>query len=553
MTTSWMLGLLIPLLMGLSGFLHAGDTLDQSDQMDPNEYLVSGNGAYRFYLQGDGNLVLRDWSSRKSLWSAGTHGQGGTRLKLQGDGNLVLYTNSGRAVWSSKTHRTDASRLVVQNDGNLVLYSDSGRARWATDTAQGSGDTGGGDTSDEMAEVLKQIRARSGTIILDWDNTIDIDSDYNLGRTAPQWLRAFAIAGVDAWLVTGNGNDERIEAAVLSELSPDYHAYWKNVLRNKAYYGEATGEKEDKYERIVGNRAKWQFMIVDDAGANIRDFETVTNGQGYLYEPDNGYAGYDEFLSHQKRFLNQLAAGGNDSSGSGTIQHIGTTEVWDSNGQSVTIDRPSGTRSGDLMVLFLHRTDDLLPFAVSGWKRGAECYKEDNGYQCLTVDDCSSRDGNFCDRFDGKYRGRDLAQVMLYRTAGSSEPDSYRFDLNKDSSGHPGWAILTTLRGASTSNPVRDWSHRGCDKNADSLFPSVDGRKGDLLLLSQSFDDAVSRSKFGAPDGTSTFGYVSNSDEAGFLFGGMLLKDGETGERKTHGDGASSCKDALVSITIRPN
>ena len=210
-----------------------------------------------------------------------------------------------------------------------------------------------------------------------------------------------------------------------------------------------------------------------------------------------------------------------------------------------------GVEVGHHARVVLAHVDDHLPFAVSGWTRGAECYKEDNGYQCHTVADCTSRSGNFCDRFDGKYRGRDLAQVVFYKRAGSNEPGSYSFNLNKDSSGHPGWAILTTLRGANTTSPIRDSAHRGCDGNSDSLFPSVYGKKGDMLLLSQSFDDAVSQSRFGAPDGMSTFGYVSNSDEAGFLFGSVLDRDGESGERKTRGEGASSCKDALVSVTIK--
>ncbi|MDX5297342.1 MAG: hypothetical protein LPK85_00175, partial [Gammaproteobacteria bacterium] len=235
------------------------------------------------------------------------------------------------------------------------------------------------------------------------------------------------------------------------------------------------------------------------------------------------------------------------------ISHVGTTQVWDRDGLGLSVNRPSGTRAGDLMVLVLHRTDDLLPFAVSGWTRRAECYKEDNGYQCLNVSDCTSSSGGFCTRFQSKYRGRDLAQVVFTKTAGSSEPSSYTFNLNQGSTGgHPGWAILTTLRGANTSSPVRAWANKGCDGDADSLFPSVEGRKGDMLLLSQSYDDAVSKDKFGAPNGMSTFGYVSNSDEAGFLFGGLLSSDGPTGVRRTNGSGASSCKDALVSLTIKP-
>jgi hypothetical protein len=171
-------------------------------------------------------------------------------------------------------------------------------------------------------------------------------------------------------------------------------------------------------------------------------------------------------------------------------------------------------------VLVLHRTDSTLPFEVSGWTRRAECYKEDNGYQCLNVSDCTSRFWRLLHKFQNKYRGLDLAQVVFTRTASASEPSSYSFSMTKDGYiAHPGWAILTTLRGANTSAPVRAWANKGCDGDNDSLFPSVDGRKGDMLLLSQSFDDFVSKGTFTAPNGMSTFGYVANSDESGFLFG----------------------------------
>jgi hypothetical protein len=208
---------------------------------------------------------------------------------------------------------------------------------------------------------------------------------------------------------------------------------------------------------------------------------------------------------------------------------------------------------GDLLVLILHRTDDVLPLNVRGWNRAAACFKHDNGYDCVDASDCTDwYDSSFCRRFGGSNTGRDLAQTVLYKAVGASEPSTYRFNLNRDSSGHPGWAILTALRGANTSNPVRDWAHKGCDGSADSVFPSVRGQAGDMLLLSQSFDDTVSQSKFGAPSGMQTFGYVSRSDEAGYLFGAVLRSTGATGSRKTSGDGASSCKDGLVSLAIRP-
>ncbi len=234
------------------------------------------------------------------------------------------------------------------------------------------------------------------------------------------------------------------------------------------------------------------------------------------------------------------------------ISHVGTTAKYDSDGQNVAIAKPTNTQPGDLMVLVLHRTDDLLPFALNGWTRRAECFKQDNGYQCMTIADCTNKSGNFCLGFQNQYQGRDLAQVVYTRTASSSEPASWSFNMNQDSTGHPGWIILTTLRGANTSAPVRGWAHKGCDNDLDSLFPSVNGVKGDMLLLSQSFDDTVTKDKFGAPNGMQTFGYVAGNDEAGFLFGSILTQDGATGVRCTNGSGASSCKDALVSILIKP-
>ena len=73
-----------------------------------------------------------------------------------------------------------------------------------------------------------------------------------------------------------------------------------------------------------------------------------------------------------------------------------------------------------------------------------------------------------------------------------------------------------------------------------------------MLLLSQSFDDFESVSKFQPPVGTTLFGYVGNSDETGYLFGALLTESGETGILTTTGKGASAKKDALISLTIKP-
>jgi|GEM_PF-6276994 len=276
------------------------------------------------------------------------------------------------------------------------------------------------------------------------------------------------------------------------------------------------------------------------------------------------YSSEDPDASLRPRFVIDVASAGDGAPDDGGddspddpagIAHVGTTEVWDRDGQGLTIARPEGSAEGDLLVLVLHRTDDDLPLYVDGWTRVAECYKRDNGFDCSTEADCTdySADGAFCDYFGDVGRGgHDLAQSVFVRPVGSDEPAAYRFDLNIDTSGAPGWAILTALRGAALDDPIRDWAATGCDRNEDSVFPSVTGEAGDMVLLSQSFDDAIARANFGPPAGTTSIGYVSNSDEAGFLFAGVLADSGATGPQQTIGQGGPSCKDALVSFTIRP-
>lgn len=342
----------------------------------------------------------------------------------------------------------------------------------------------------------------------------------------------------------------------LQSINGSYRLYLQGdgnlVLRNAASTALWSSATNGKGAVRLDLQGDGNLVLYTASGQAV--WATGTNGKGAnrAILQDNG-----NFVLYTASNLSVWATGTGGATPpppppAGSISHVGTTQVWDADGQGVTVAKPSNTQTGDLLVLILHRTDDMLPFAVNGWTRRAECYKEDNGYQCLNVADCSSTSGGFCTRFQSKYNGRDLAQVVFTRTAGASEPSSYAFNMNQDSTGHPGWAILSTLRGANTSSPVRAWANKGCDNDVDSLFPSVDGRKGDMLLLSQSFDDRVSKETFGAPSGMSTFGYVANSDESGFLYGSILTADGPTGVRRTNGPGASGCKDALVSFTIKP-
>lgn len=92
-------------------------------------------------VQPDGNLVeyvYSDDGDGRAVWSTGTANAGTVRLTVQSDGNLVLrQVSTGRAVWSSGSHGPTAYyQLDVQDDGNLVLYRTDGirrvQAVWST-------------------------------------------------------------------------------------------------------------------------------------------------------------------------------------------------------------------------------------------------------------------------------------------------------------------------------------------------------------------------------------------------------------------------------------
>ncbi|WP_411284813.1 N-acetylmuramoyl-L-alanine amidase [Lapillicoccus sp.] len=90
--------------------------------------VLSPDGAYRLYMQGDGNLVIYD-SSGKYRWASFTNVPGGY-LSTQADGNVVIYDSEDNLpLWTAGVYSPGA-QLQMQNDGNLVLYSRSGAALW---------------------------------------------------------------------------------------------------------------------------------------------------------------------------------------------------------------------------------------------------------------------------------------------------------------------------------------------------------------------------------------------------------------------------------------
>jgi hypothetical protein len=72
--------------------------------------------------------------------------------------------------------------------------------------------------------------------------------------------------------------------------------------------------------------------------------------------------------------------------------------------------------------------------------------------------------------------------------------------------------------------PISRVAGTSCDKKKESIFPSVYGDQGNLVLLSQSFDDTAVLGQFQPPEGTYLVDWVRDIDEVSLLLGISLIK-----------------------------
>ena len=229
----------------------------------------------------------------------------------------------------------------------------------------------------------------------------------------------------------------------------------------------------------------------------------------------------------------------------------GCSKSYNKNGNMVW-DIPETAMEGDLLLLFLSRTDDALPLELDGWKYAASCFKTHNNQkQCFTKSDCEERKDEYCKWFP-QGKGRDLATIVFFKTLekeGSVLPKVFKYDIVGGT--HPGWGFLLAVTGVDNSDPIRGSSGTSNDEDAASVFPSTDGMKGDLLLLSMAFDDTTKKRDFRPPMGTRFVNFVKGNDEAGYLYFERLFSNGPTGELVTRGVGGPASKDALISLVLK--
>ncbi len=497
----------------------------------------------------------------------------GTANSSQADNALLNLVPGSYELRAVATDNEGASKTVTRT---VTVQSNTGGGDNDGDTD--GGDTGGVTTT-QSATFEKRITSSSddaeeqsngsvNTTSSDLELTFD-NSNQTVGMrftnvTIPQGatitdayiqfttdeknsgsasLRVFAhdIDDAPAFSTSSNNISNRAKTTASSAWRP---AAWNTV--GAAGNDQRTNELRFVVQEVV-NRGGWRSgnamaFIVTGSGERTAESYDGSSSRApllrieYTYETSTG--GSDDG-----------SGGDNGGSTNAVISHVGSTADYDGSGD-VRLNVPSGTREGDLLMAFVSRTDDLLPIKWNGWTAGASCYKTTNGQSdCHEIRHCSKPDGDYCLEFNGG-NGRDLATVVFYKTATANEPSSHRFNLRNN---HAGWGILTTLRGADNNNPIRSVATESNDNNPDSLFPSVNGNAGDLLMLSMAFDDTTARNDFGAPNGMQMFSFINGADEAGYVYGEILTQNGQTGSRKTSGPGGPNAKDALISLTVKPS
>ena len=174
--------------------------------------------------------------------------------------------------------------------------------------------------TDDWDATLASIKNKGGTIILDWDNTVDYDREDNIAEGAKRWLNELAEHDIDVHFVSGRANNqkarEQMKNALKGAVETKNAAFWKEVINERTYFAEA-GKKESIYLRIIGNKSKKKFFLMDDDPKNIASWNNIMPGTAdakeFYYQPlkdKNGdgrtYARSNEVLDELRIFEAQM-------------------------------------------------------------------------------------------------------------------------------------------------------------------------------------------------------------------------------------------------------
>jgi hypothetical protein len=99
--------------------------------LERNQFVKSPSGRYAVGLTDAGNLELQETSSSITLWSAGSYG--GYRCFMQGDGNMVIRDANNKPLFATDTGAKNGASFVISNTGGAAIIS-GGVTLWKTET-----------------------------------------------------------------------------------------------------------------------------------------------------------------------------------------------------------------------------------------------------------------------------------------------------------------------------------------------------------------------------------------------------------------------------------
>jgi len=105
--------------------------LVRGESLNSGQTLLSQSGKAMLKMQSDGNLVLRDVSTDKSVWSSKSCCSENAYLNFGSDGILAVRAANKTRLWSPGIHGTPV-RAEIQDDCNFVVRDASGKSLWST-------------------------------------------------------------------------------------------------------------------------------------------------------------------------------------------------------------------------------------------------------------------------------------------------------------------------------------------------------------------------------------------------------------------------------------
>jgi|GEM_PF-952439 len=105
--------------------------LSLNTRLNPNEELISLDGATRLRMQPNGNLELLSVAAGTTLWSSDTVGSPGAYAHFWSNGNLTVLSNTGTVLWTSVTDNQGAVFARLES-GHLTFFARDNSRVWST-------------------------------------------------------------------------------------------------------------------------------------------------------------------------------------------------------------------------------------------------------------------------------------------------------------------------------------------------------------------------------------------------------------------------------------